>query len=69
MGPKEFSKKLKLNKNTVANLDKEQLNSVYGGEVFSKDRPYTECVLCVVSWDTKCPTDTIMMFTCNPDYC
>lgn len=36
MGPKEFNKKLALKKATIVNLDSNEMNEIYGGDVWSK---------------------------------
>lgn len=52
---KHFSKKLSLHKNTVANLDKEELTKVNGGGATD----YYSCIMQIsCAFPTGCPGDT-----------
>ncbi|MCU0284964.1 MAG: class I lanthipeptide [Acidobacteria bacterium] len=51
MKPKNFSKKLMLNKKTVVHLDNNEMNGANGGAV-----TYTQDVNCLTYGKNSCPT-------------
>lgn len=70
MKPKAFDKKLRLNKSTVVNLTKNQLDSIYGGDTYSLTLPDSVC-LCIVSYRRPCTEDEedSVCLCLNTDYC
>jgi natural product precursor len=61
MKKRDFNKKLVLNKNTVANLDLEELHSIKGGTdvtiewTICRTRCVSECVSCDTVMHRTCP--------------
>jgi hypothetical protein len=53
MKAKNFSKKLKLNKKTVANLNNGEMEAVHGGG--GNSAPWTNCPSCMIT-RCGCPT-------------
>lgn len=47
MKTKRFSKKLKLNKKTIADLKSNEMTDVHGGELAPRSYPYTGCYVCL----------------------
>ena len=58
MKPKDFRKKLILNKNTIADLNNKQMKEIMGGET----GPNTTCLTWKSLFVTQCYSD-------YPDYC
>ena len=58
MKSKVFSKKLSLNKKTVANLNNKEMQDIYGGETVEptvcKTRCITDCVACTMTRCSVC---------------
>ena len=58
MKSKAFSKKLSLNKKTVANLNNKEMQGIYGGETVEpticKTRCVTDCVMCTMTRCSDC---------------
>jgi hypothetical protein len=61
MKTKKFNKRLGLNKKTIANLDKSDMNMVYGG-VWPDTKVLTICI-------TNCMTDCACYPTVRPSKC
>ena len=62
MRTNKFSKKLVLNKQTVVNLSKSELNNVNGGGIFNT---YYPCATEVEGCDTSTCYDTGILYTCT----
>ncbi len=66
---KNFIKKLALNKQTVSNLNKSDMNFIRGGEETDYSCFVSYCISgCVSVCETECMYNTCHA-TCNPDTC
>jgi hypothetical protein len=67
MKPKKISRQLTLNKTTVVNLGKNQMNAIDGGKPYS-DPPYVTCI-CQPSETCTCPNTNPCVISINPADC
>ncbi|MGD2088838.1 MAG: class I lanthipeptide [Candidatus Aminicenantes bacterium] len=58
MRVKKFSKKLILNKKTIANFKRNEMRNLHAGNHELRTSPYTGCFIC---------TDTCQLPLCNPE--